>query len=136
MSKLGLFDFVNSLSYGKVDLTKGNENWTKSFDVFMINEAFSMYKDSFFLACEINESGIHNPKMVHDLYFYTLPAVKRFAKWPKAKVEEQQIVDLAMYLQYSIDQVKQLLEYDLLDEEFINNAIRACEQRRQAVAQK
>lgn len=91
IKRLSPFDFVQALSTSKEYLL--NDNTMRDFAPFMVNRAFSQHVDTIMIANEMNKVG-RNKLFVHDFYFYSLPARKRYGKWAKADESNNDTVDL------------------------------------------
>lgn len=84
--KLGLFDIIGELSYGKNDLVRESEDpevAIKSFNGFMTNKAFSYHLSSIYDANIMNAAAHVDPLLQHDYYLFALRREKRFSKWFK-----------------------------------------------------
>src|SRR5690606_41833497 len=84
--KLGLFDIIGELSYGKNDLIRSSEDpevAIKSYTPFMVNKSFSFHLSSIFDANFMNEMSHVDPLLQHDYYMGSLRPEKRFSKWFK-----------------------------------------------------
>lgn len=89
--KLGLFDIIGELSYGKNDLLRSSEDpevAVKSYNAFMANKSFSFHISSIFDANIMNEMAHVDPLLQHDYYMYALRREKRFSKWFKQEDNE------------------------------------------------
>lgn len=61
----------------------------KDYNPFMTNRAFSLHADSILFANAANQFKDVDNLLQYDFYFYGLPAIKRFSKWPKKeKIED------------------------------------------------
>ena len=80
--KLSPFDFVKSLSQSKVNLLEQDPEHEKDLKgaVFMINKSFSYHVDTILWANEMNRRFNIDPVMLHDFYFYGLPAKARYSQ--------------------------------------------------------
>ena len=84
--KLGLFDIIGELSYGKSDLVRSSEDpdvAIKSYNGFMTNKAFSYHLSSIYDANIMNQMAHVDPLLQHDYYMNALRREKRFSKWFK-----------------------------------------------------
>lgn len=84
--KLGLFDIIGELSYGKHDLIRTSDDpevAIKSYNAFMVNKSFSFHLSSILDANIMNCLAHVDPLMQHDYYMHALRSEKRFSKWFK-----------------------------------------------------
>jgi len=84
--KLGLFDIIGDLSYGKADLIRSHDDpevAIKSYTPFMVNKSFSFHLSSIYDANIMNQVAHLDPLLQHDYYMRALRPEKRFSKWFK-----------------------------------------------------
>lgn len=89
--KLGLFDIIGELSYGKSDLIRTSEDpevAIKSYNAFMTNKSFSFHISSIYDANIMNQAPHLDPLLQHDYYLNVLRREKRFSKWFKQEDNE------------------------------------------------
>ena len=111
--KTGLFDWVSSISQTKkLKLNIYNE---RTYDVFMINRAFSQYQDCVLYANDMNTNVAS--KELHLAYMSgVIRPKKRFGKW--AKPEKNETLDLLMeyYEHLSKDKVLDIMKLHTVDD--------------------
>lgn len=82
------FDFVNSVSFTKVDLLKDEPEAVKNYVPFIVNKALSYFPDSVLHANEMNKSAHLRPEMQYSFLLNTLRKARRFSKWVKPEANE------------------------------------------------
>lgn len=118
--KLSPFDFVKDLSTNKKNLLKQDPEHEQDLKglTFMINRSFSYHVDTILWSNEMNRFPGIDPVLLHDFYFYGLPAKGRYSKWSKeVKLDD---IDLIMtHYQYSkqkaLDVLDILSKSDIMD---------------------
>lgn len=83
-----LFELLDDLSFKKKYLY--DEMLCKSYNMFMLNRGMAQHIDTVMLANELNKHSILSPLMHHDYLFYGVDAKKRYGKWAKSDLSEQQ----------------------------------------------
>lgn len=114
--KIGLFDFVKSISSNKEYLF--GDDTAKEYNPYMINKALSQHVDTIMFANEMNKSSFLSKELQHDFLFYSIAAGSRFGKWAKQEPVDKEVVD---YLKgkYKLGNERALEYYDLLPDEQI-----------------
>lgn len=85
----GLFDYINDLTFGKMNLARKIEadtgKFPSEFVPYIALKAFGNYRDTVLLANEINIrfSELSAPEQ-YDFYLYAIPKRKRFSKFYSA----------------------------------------------------
>ena len=100
------FDFVNAINNSKEDLIRGSDNpdLAESFyKPYLINKAFSYFKDTVMYSNEINMFPNIEHKLQNDYYLNSIRKNKRFSKWHK-KEDEPKIEAIMEY--YNVNYVK------------------------------
>lgn len=108
------FDFSSS-----IDQKNNLRNELDGYSPWMVNKIFSMYRDTIFIANEINKYNIDN-RLHYDYFFHFVSKKKRFAKWSKPKYNEDDIKLIIEY--FNINHRKALDIIDLVDLEFIKKS--------------
>ena len=88
---LSPFDWINSISYDKKDLTEDPEN-IKTYNGFMINNGLSYFPDTVLFANEMNIYHDIPNEWQYDFLNNVIEKKKRFSKW--AKKETSKSIDL------------------------------------------
>lgn len=86
--KLTPFDFVNSASHTKKDITANSpdsDEVIKQYNPFIVNKAFSMWEDTILHANEMNRMHHLFKDAQYRYYLGALRSRKRFSKWHKAE---------------------------------------------------
>lgn len=118
------FDFVNAINTTKKDLIRDSENPDLAetlYKPFLINKAFSYFKDTVMYANEINMFPNLEHKLQNDYYLNSIRKDKRFSKWHK-KEDEPKIEAIMEY--YSVNYVKAREIGNVLTNEQIDHIIR------------
>ncbi len=93
-----------------------------SYSNFMSNRSLSQYKETIFLANELN--GMILDKDQHYAFLYhAVPAKKRFTKWNKNKDPKSDIELIQQYYGYSYKKAKEVLPLLISNIEFIKTAL-------------
>lgn len=92
IKKIGLFDFLNDVSYKKEYLY--NEDTKSQYNAFMILRGLGQHIDTVLLANELNKRPNISKEMHHDFLFYVIDARKRYGKWSKeVKQYDEDVVE-------------------------------------------
>lgn len=118
IKKVGLFDFMNDLTYNKNYLL--DEHTEREFNSYMINKGMGQNQDLIMYANEMNKSPGLSKLMVHDFYFYAVKAKKRYGKWAKADNDDKADLDLIMF-HYTVNRKVAELYLKLLTKEELEN---------------
>jgi hypothetical protein len=84
------FDFVKAINDSKQDLIRDSENPDLAenfYKPYVINKAFSYYKDTVMYANEINMYPNVDNKLQNDYYLNSIRKGKRYSKWHKKEDE-------------------------------------------------
>jgi hypothetical protein len=104
--KIGLFDFLNSVSFDKNDLL--NENTIKEYSPYMINRFLSAEQDTVEIANFMNELPNLDKRMHYNFLRFLIPKRKRFFKYLKTdKIENEEL--LKQVFQYSPSKAKEVM---------------------------
>jgi hypothetical protein len=95
----GLFDFLDSLSYSKKDISR--EDGLKDYESFFINNGFSQHLDTILIANEMNKRPFISKQMHHDYLLNSVRARKRYGKWVKKESLPEQLDIVMRYYDYS-----------------------------------
>jgi len=93
------FDFVKAINENKQDLIRDSENPDLAetfYKPFIINRAFSHFKDTIMYANEINMYPNISNKLQNDYYLNSIRKSKRYSKWHK-KEEDDKIEAIMEY---------------------------------------
>lgn len=103
------FDFVNSVTYTKVDLTKDDEQAIKQYVPFIVNKALSYHLDAVLEANLMNQNAHLEPRMQYAFFLNSLRKARRFSKWSKPDNSEE-LSAVAEFFRFSQQKAKQALE--------------------------
>lgn len=93
---MNVFDVVKDLSTEKKNILQNDQNAHSLYDAFVINKAFSYYKDTIMYANEMNQYS-DLPKIMQNAYYInSIRPAKRFSKWHK-KIEDEDINAIQEY---------------------------------------
>ena len=98
--KLGVFDIISDLSYGKDDLIRSSDDVEvaiKSYNAFLTNKSFSFHLSSIYDSNIMNQMAHVDPLLQHDYYLYSLRREKRFSKWFKPEDDDTLNIIAARY---------------------------------------
>jgi hypothetical protein len=104
------FDFVNAINNSKKDLIRESDNpvLAESFyKPYLINKAFSYFKDTVMYANEINFYPQTPNKLQNDYYLNSIRKSKRFSKWHK-KEDEPKIEAIMEYYKVSYTKAREI----------------------------
>lgn len=102
---MNVFDFVNDISYKKENIFHGNED---IYNAFIVNRAFSLYRDTLFIANEANKLSNLDKDMQFGYLFNKVPKKRRWEKWPK-KEKLDNLAYIQEYYKYSVDKARHTL---------------------------
>ena len=92
------FDIINSITFTKKRLIDDSNE--KDYNAFQVNKGLSYFKDTIFIAQEMNINYHLDPLLQHDYLFNSVRKQKRFAKWIK-KEKDADIEAVKTYFNYS-----------------------------------
>ena len=92
---MNVFDIIKDLSFQKKDIVRNNDN-IGLYESYLINKAFSYYKDTIMYANEMNQYSDLPKIMQNDYYINSIRPAKRFSKWHK-KIEDEDINAIQEY---------------------------------------
>ena len=110
---MGPFEHVKALSETK-KYTLETEQDEKEYTPFIVNRAFSNFRDTVLYVNEINLlGGVLDKKLQYDFLFNAIPNKKRYSKWYKKKTNDDALVpilcEIYKYSQVKAEQVCSLL---------------------------
>lgn len=109
-----LFDYLNDISSSKKYLFDSDMN--KNYNMFMLNKGLSQHIDTIMLANEMNKRPSISKRLHHDFLFYSIEAKKRYGKWVKSEVEDEELLEfLKKY--YCVNNDIAYMYLNLLDKE-------------------
>lgn len=108
--KLGVFDFVNSISYNKIEFTE--EEIKKTYDPYITVMAFTNYPDTVHLANAINCFKSPVNKIAHYKFlFHLVRKKKRYSDFYKKDAEKLKTAKIiSSYFGYSISKSEDLVK--------------------------
>lgn len=83
------FDFVNSVSSTKKDLTKDDPYAIKAYVSYIVNKALSYHLDSLLHANDMNLAAHLPAELQYRFFLNTLRKARRISKWAKPEQTEQ-----------------------------------------------
>lgn len=110
MSKpLGVFDFINNISFGKVEYCA--DEIQKAYDPYITVLAFTNHPDTIHIANAINCFKAPINKYNHYTFlFYMIRKKKRYSQFFKKQVEKNDSAKvIASYFDYSIQRAEEVL---------------------------
>ena len=90
------FDFVNSITYSKVDIM--NDINEKEYVPFLVNRSLSYHQDCLLYANEMNNRFDVSHKLQYHYLLNSIRKRKRFAKWSKPELENDLKIVMEYYL--------------------------------------
>lgn len=103
-----LFDILNDLCVGKFGIV--NRDTMKGYNPFVIGQGLSQHLDTVLLAYELNKHGVTDPLMHHDYLMATVKPKKRYGKWAKAEVKDEETISLlANHFEVSHEQAEEYM---------------------------
>jgi len=90
------FDFVNSITYSKVDIM--NDINEKEYAPFLVNRSLSYHQDCLLYANEMNSRFDVSHKLQYHYLLNSIRKRKRFAKWSKPELENDLKIVMEYYL--------------------------------------
>jgi len=92
---MNVFDIVKDLSFEKKNIVRNNDA-INLYEPYLINKAFSYFKDTIMYANEMNHYADLPSILQNDYYINNLRPAKRFSKWHK-KIEDEDISAIQEY---------------------------------------
>lgn len=119
---IGLFDFVNDISFNKENICKIEMEKTglfpKNYNQYLINMAFGNFPDTILFANEMNKKNI--PDFIHYIFlFNVIPKKKRFAKWYKEDNKKEECISSVMRY-YGCSKKDAMSYMQILDKDTLN----------------
>ena len=99
------FDFVNSITYSKVDIM--NDINEKEYAPFLVNRSLSYHQDTLLYANEMNRRFDISHKLQYHYLLNSIRKRKRFAKWAKPELAD----DLKIVMEYYLVSREKAEEY-------------------------
>jgi len=97
--KVDIFTFINNInSRNTPNLLDQDIDLEKEYNPFITNRSFSNFRDTIFLANEMNRRHQLPKKLQYDFYKYLVRPSKRWSKWPKK--DKEKLVLLEMICEY------------------------------------
>lgn len=84
------FAFVDAVSYSKQNLIREGKEIESDYNPFLTNRAFSYHPDTVLYASEMNQYPRLDSLMQFEFYLHSLRPSKRFAKWHKPILNEDE----------------------------------------------
>lgn len=109
-TKLSPFVFIDDISLSKKNLIAENPELIKDFSPYLTIKHFSYFKETLFIANELNMCSTLEPKEQYNYFFYGIPARKRWSKWNK-KEDNEQIDLIKEYYNYNTRLAEQVLKF-------------------------
>lgn len=116
-----LFDYLNSISFTKEDLSVTDPNFEKTYDIFMINRFLSMSQETVFWAYEMDKMK-DLPKVLHYRFLLkAIPNKRRFFKYEKgASTKNTKLINI-VETYYNVGKEKALELVELLNKKQIKD---------------
>ena len=121
MSDMNPFDFINSITYTKVNMMEGTVNdelAEKSYTPFIVNKGLSYFPDTILYANEVNSIAQVDNRLQYSYLLNSIRPQKRFAKWASKKVDSDELDAVKEYYGYSNEKAYQAL--GLLSDDQLN----------------
>lgn len=112
---MGPFDLIQTLSTTKK--LKDDGEFDSAYIPFIINKGMSFFVDTILLANEMNMNTHLSRKQQYDFYFHSVLPRKRYSKWPKKNIEDENLEMVKQFFGYNNEKAKQALT--LLNDEQI-----------------
>lgn len=104
--KIGLFDFLNSISHGNTNIL--DETNIKEYSPYMINRFLSAEQDTVELANLMNERPSLDKQMHYDFLRRIVPKRKRYFKYIKSeKLENEELIK--QVFNYSTQKAREIM---------------------------
>jgi hypothetical protein len=116
-----LFDYLNDISTEKKYLFDSEVN--KNYNTFMINRGLAQHIDTIMYANEVNKRPSMSKRMAHDFLFYSIEPKKRYGKWVKSEIEDEDLLKLLKEM-YSINDEVACMYLRLSDKEELKSLVK------------
>ncbi len=121
-----LFEYLSDLGTDKKYLF--DEEINKNYVPFMINRGFGQHIDTILLANELNKRSGLSKLMHHDFLFYSVEKRKRYGKWAKADLPDEELVKFVQD-KYSVNYKTALMYVDLYDKQQLKLLVKEATQK-------
>jgi hypothetical protein len=108
------FDILNTITYSKKRLIDDSNE--KLYNAYQINKGLSYFKDTIFIAQEMNMNYHLDNLLQHDYLFNTVRKQKRYAKWVKKDIDDD-LEAVRIYFNYGYQKAKEA--YSILSKDQI-----------------
>lgn len=98
-----VFDYVKAINKKNIEITDFS-----NYVPFIVNRAFSYFKDTILFANELNNYPEIPKKLQFDYYINSLSKANRFSKWVKEENKEDLII-ICEYYGFSMNKAKEAL---------------------------
>lgn len=105
---MGPFDILKAITLTKT-LDDVNDEFETAYIPFLINKGLSLYYDTIMYANVMNMNGHIPLRQQYDFYVHTIKPRKRYEKWPKKMVEDENLELIKQYFGYSTLKAKTAL---------------------------
>lgn len=107
--KTGLFDYINSLTTTKQDMSTLDREFEKNYNPFMVLRGLSYNVSDVLWANALNVYHASVTKKEHyDFLFNCLKSSKRYSKWTKEKADEEASI-VSEYMCIRRDEAEQMI---------------------------
>lgn len=109
-------DIITSINTKSKNVLDDHPDDIKDYVPYIVNNNYSYYKDTIFLAQEMNLHAELPLKMQYDFLYTFIPSGRRFAKWKKSKKYDVDFIKEA----YNVNDRRALEILNILTEEQLN----------------
>lgn len=121
-----LFDYLSDIGTNKQYLF--DEEVNKNYVPFMINRGFGQHIDTILLANEMNKRSSLSKLMHHDFLFYAIDKKKRYGKWAKSNVPDEDLIEF-IRTKYSVNYKTALMYVELYDKQQLKQLIKEATEK-------
>lgn len=121
-----LFDYLSDIGTDKAYLF--NEDVNKNYVAFMINRGFGQHIDTILLANEMNKRASLSKLMHHDFLFFSIDKKKRYGKWAKATIVDEDLIEY-MKMKYNVNYNVALSYIELYDKQLLKELIKEATEK-------
>lgn len=114
---MNIFEFVNAINTTKENLIESDPSCEKAYVPFMVNRSLSYFHDTILYANEMNRYSHLDKKLQFDFLLNSITKKKRFSKWSKKQKEEESILMVMEYYDYSAERAREAAKI-LSDDQF------------------
>lgn len=106
VKKIQLFDWLNSINFGKADLMVDEES-EALFDTFIIRRGLAQCMETVLIAEMANRNDNPDKRRMYDFLRLATPKRKRYSSWVKKSQASEDVLAISQYFEVSLEKAEQ-----------------------------